>query len=41
MLFFDCAGVRLMLEGNSKEAGHTEGVFLYYRVTGSSAPIGS
>jgi methylmalonyl-CoA/ethylmalonyl-CoA epimerase len=34
LVFFDCGGVRLMLEGNSKEAGHTEGVCLYYRVEG-------
>ena len=34
LVFFDCAGVRLMLEGNSAEAGHTEGVCLYYRVSG-------
>lgn len=33
LLFFDCGGVRLMLEGNSTEAGRTEGVCLYYRVT--------
>ena len=33
LLFFDCAGVRLMLEGGSKEAGRTAGVCLYYRVT--------
>jgi methylmalonyl-CoA/ethylmalonyl-CoA epimerase len=33
LVFFDCAGVRLMLEGNSKDAGHAEGVCLYYRVT--------
>ncbi len=33
LVFFDCAGVRLMLEGNSKSAGHTEGVCLYYCVT--------
>ena len=34
LVFFDCGGVRLMLEGNSAEAGRTEGVCLYYRVTG-------
>lgn len=34
LVFFDCAGVRLMLEGNSKEAGATGGVCLYYRVNG-------
>ena len=34
LLFFDCGGVRLMLEGNSTEAGQTEGVCLYYRVEG-------
>jgi methylmalonyl-CoA/ethylmalonyl-CoA epimerase len=33
LVFFDCGGVRLMLEGNSQKAGHTEGVCLYYRVT--------
>lgn len=33
LVFFDCAGVRLMLEGGSKAAGRTEGVCLYYRVT--------
>jgi len=33
LVFFDCGGVRLMLEGNSKNAGQTEGVCLYYRVT--------
>lgn len=33
LLFFDCDGVRLMLEGNSA-TGATEGVCLYYRVTG-------
>jgi methylmalonyl-CoA/ethylmalonyl-CoA epimerase len=32
LVFFDCGGVRLMLEGNSKNAGQTEGVCLYYRV---------
>jgi catechol 2,3-dioxygenase-like lactoylglutathione lyase family enzyme len=32
LVFFDCGGVRLMLEGNSKEAGHTDGVCLYSRV---------
>ncbi len=32
LVFFDCAGIRLMLEGNSKNAGHAEGVCLYYRV---------
>ena len=34
LVFFDCGGVRLMLEGNSQEAGRTECVCLYYRVTG-------
>ena len=34
LVFFDCGGVRLMLEGGSTEAGRTEGVCLYYRVTG-------
>jgi len=34
LVFFDCGGVRLMLEGNSKEAGRAKGVCLYYRVTG-------
>lgn len=33
LVFFDCGGVRLMLEGNSAEAGRVEGVCLYYRVT--------
>jgi methylmalonyl-CoA/ethylmalonyl-CoA epimerase len=33
LVFFDCAGVRLMLEGNSKDAGHTQGVCLYYKVS--------
>lgn len=33
LVFFDCAGIRLMLEGNSKSAGRTEGVCLYYCVT--------
>ena len=32
LVFFDCGGVRLMLEGNSTEARQTEGVCLYYRV---------
>jgi methylmalonyl-CoA/ethylmalonyl-CoA epimerase len=32
LVFFDCGGVRLMLEGNSKEAGHTDGICLYFRV---------
>ena len=34
LVFFDCGGVRLMLEGNSDDAGRVEGVCLYYRVTG-------
>lgn len=34
LVFFDCGGVRLMLEGNGQEAGRTDGVCLYYRVTG-------
>ena len=37
LMFFDCGGVRLMLEGNSEEAGHTEGVCLYFRVEGIEA----
>jgi len=32
LVFFDCGGVRLMLEGNSTKASQTEGVCLYYRV---------
>lgn len=32
--FFDCGGVRLMLEGGSDEAGSVAGVCLYYRVAG-------
>ncbi|HEY1383379.1 MAG TPA: VOC family protein [Dongiaceae bacterium] len=33
LAFFDCGGVRLMLDGIVK-AGRTDGVCLYYRVTG-------
>lgn len=33
LIFFDCAGVRLMLEGNNPGV-ETEGVCLYYRITG-------
>ncbi|MGH6893273.1 MAG: VOC family protein [Dongiaceae bacterium] len=34
LVFFDCGGVRLMLDGDSKEAGAIEGVCLYYRISG-------
>jgi methylmalonyl-CoA/ethylmalonyl-CoA epimerase len=34
LVFFDCGGVRLMLEGNRGEPGRAEGVCLYYRVSG-------
>ncbi|NJM92687.1 MAG: VOC family protein [Rhodospirillaceae bacterium] len=34
LVFFDCGGVRLMLDGDSQEARETEGACLYYRVEG-------
>ena len=34
LVFFDCAGVRLMLEGSKKSVTPAEGVIHYFKVTG-------
>lgn len=37
LIFFDCGGVRLMLEGNPKQSIQTHGVCLYFKVNGIEA----
>ncbi len=34
LVFFDCAGVRLMLEGGPKETSRSTGVCVYFKVAG-------
>jgi methylmalonyl-CoA/ethylmalonyl-CoA epimerase len=39
LLFFDCAGVRLMLEGGRESTGRREQFCVYFRVTGIEAAV--
>jgi len=39
LVFFDCAGVRLMLEGGHESTGRREQFCVYFRVTGIQAVV--
>ena len=39
LVFFDCAGVRLMLEGGHESTGRREQFCVYFRVTGIEAVV--
>lgn len=39
LVFFDCAGVRLMLEGGHEATGKREQFCVYFRVTGIEAAV--
>ncbi len=39
LLFFDCAGVRLMLEGGRESTGRRERFCVYFRVSGIEAVV--
>ena len=39
LVFFDCAGVRLMLEGGHESTGKREQFCVYFRVTGIEASV--
>jgi methylmalonyl-CoA/ethylmalonyl-CoA epimerase len=39
LAFFDCAGVRLMLEGGHESTGKREQFCVYFRVTGIEAAV--
>ena len=39
IVFFDCAGVRLMLEGGHESTGKREQFCVYFRVTGIEAAV--